>query len=66
MKKIIISLLTPQLRDFPDKGPKSWPTGWNFWVNRYLEKLFSKISGTDTPPPLKEIMKRGLSHSLIS
>ena len=23
---------------------KSWPTGWTFWVNRYLENLFSKIS----------------------
>ena len=25
--------------------PKSWPTRWNFWVNRYLEIMFQKISG---------------------
>ena len=28
---------------------KSWPAGWTFWVNRYIENLFSKISGLNPP-----------------
>ena len=29
--------------------PKSWPTEWNFWANRYLEIMFSKFSGGEPP-----------------
>ena len=25
--------------------PKNWSTGWTFWANCYLDKLFSKFSG---------------------
>ena len=32
--------------------PKSWPTGWILWVNRYLENLFSKISGLTEELPI--------------
>ena len=32
--------------------PKSWLTGYTFWVNHYLEIVFSKISVVN-PPPLK-------------
>ena len=31
--------------------PKSWPTWWTFWVNRYLDIMFSKFSGVNLPPP---------------
>ena len=31
--------------------PKSWLTGYTFWVNHYLEIVFSKISVVN--PPLK-------------
>ena len=34
-------------------GPKSWPTGWTFWVNCSLENLFLKISGLN--PHLNKI-----------
>ena len=33
--------------------PKSWLTGYTFWVNHYLEIVFSKISVVNPPPPLK-------------
>ena len=33
--------------------PKSWLTGYTFWVNHYLEIVFSKISVVN-PPPLKQ------------
>ena len=33
--------------------PKSWLTGYTFWVNHYLEIVFSKISVVN-PPPLIE------------
>ena len=33
--------------------PKSWLTGYTFWVNHYLEIVFSKISVVN--PPLKDI-----------
>ena len=32
--------------------PKSWLTGYTFWVNHYLEIVFSKISVVNPPPPL--------------
>ena len=32
--------------------PKSWPIASNFWVNRNLEKRFSKIQGLNPFPPL--------------
>ena len=32
--------------------PKSWLTGYTFWVNHYLEIVFSKISVVN-PPPLR-------------
>ena len=37
--------------------PKSWLTGYTFWVNHYLEIVFSKISVVNPPPPppLKDI-----------
>ena len=31
--------------------PKSWLTGYTFWVNHYLEIVFSKISVVNPPPP---------------
>ena len=31
--------------------PKSWLTGYAFWVNHYLEIVFSKISVVNPPPP---------------
>ena len=31
--------------------PKSWFTGYTFWVNHYLEIVFSKISVVNPPPP---------------
>ena len=35
--------------------PKSWLTGYTFWVNHYLEIVFSKISVvTGEPPPLND------------
>ena len=30
--------------------PKSWPDSWNFWVNCYLENMFSKFSGLNPSP----------------
>ena len=37
--------------------PKSWLTGYTFWVNHYLEIVFSKISVVNPPPPpLNEII----------
>ena len=32
--------------------PKSWLTGYTFWVNHYLEIVFSKISVVN--PPLND------------
>ena len=36
--------------------PKSWPTGWTFWANHYLEIIFSKFSGVNSPPPLASVI----------
>ena len=45
--------------------PKSWLTGYTFWVNHYLEILFFKISVVNTPPPpLKSFCI--FSHSIFS
>ena len=30
--------------------PKNWPNGWTFWVNCYLENMFSKFSGLNPSP----------------
>ena len=48
---------------WPSRGPlmawglktqqKSWPTGWTFWANCYLENVFSKFSCLN-PLPLKD------------
>ena len=29
----------------PQDPTKNWPYRWNFWVNRYLENMFSKFLG---------------------
>ena len=39
--------------------PKSWLTGYTFWVNHYLEIVFSKISVVNPPPPLSCITLLG-------
>ena len=37
-------------------GPKIWTSGWTFWINHYLENLFSKIRAEPPwPLPLKNI-----------
>ena len=36
--------------------PKSWLTGYTFWVNHYLEIVFSKISVVN--PPLICLIKK--------
>ena len=40
--------------------PKSWLTGYTFWVNHYLEIVFSKIIVVNPPPPLKEVKNGNL------
>ena len=42
--------------------PKSWLTGYTFWVNHYLEIVFSKISVVNPPPLNKSILY--ISHFL--
>ena len=34
----------------PPNPTEKLPTRWTFWVNCYLEIMFSKISGVDPPP----------------
>ena len=48
--------------------PKSWPTGWTFCANRYLEIMFSKFSGAkgdkkgSETPPMNTL--KGFKHSI--
>ena len=47
--------------------PKSWLTGYTFWVNHYLEIVFSKISVVN-PPPLRvhcERTKKSKNNNLL-
>ena len=41
----------------PQIQPKSWPTGWTFWANCYLENVFSKFSGLKSETPFN-VMSR--------
>ena len=43
--------------------PKSWLTGYTFWVNHYLEIVFSKISVVNPPPPLNHVRPRSKNEA---
>ena len=47
--------------------PKSWPTGWTFRANRYLEIMFSKFSGVNPSllTGIQEFNCRFCARSLI-
>ena len=46
--------------------PKSWLTGYTFWVNHYLEIVFSKISVVNPPPPPPPLKELALEDLLSS
>ena len=42
-----------------ESTPKSWPTGWTFWVNCYIENIFPKLSGLPVCLPAHRQLSTG-------
>ena len=43
-------------------GPRSWPTRWTFWANRYLESCFRNFQGRTLSPLLWGIIFKKKNH----